>query len=105
MPRRTLWLIMAAAVISIACYERAERNPYGRWFAEIMETIDRHYVERVDDQKLFEGALQGMMSRLDDHSAFLPRAKRPSSKKRSTRNMVASASKSAWKGRKSSSRS
>jgi len=77
MPRRTLWLILAAAVISIACYERAERNPYGRWFADIMETIDRHYVERVDDQKLFEGALQGMMSRLDEHSGFLPRAEAP----------------------------
>jgi carboxyl-terminal processing protease len=73
MPRRTLWLILAAIVISMACYERAEHNPYGRWFAEAMEAVDRHYVEPVDDQKLFEGALAGMLGRLDDHSTFFPR--------------------------------
>ena len=73
MPRRTLWLILAAIVVSLACYERAEHNPYGRWFAEAMEAVDRHYVEAVDDEKLFEGALSGMLSRLDDHSTFFSR--------------------------------
>ncbi len=73
MPRRTLWIIFLVAVGSIACYERADRNPYGRWFSEVLETIDRYYVEPVDDQKLFEGALNGMIGRLDEYSAFLPR--------------------------------
>ena len=57
MPRRTLWLILAVVVVSLACYERADRNPYGRWFAHVLDAIDREYVERVDEQKLFEGAL------------------------------------------------
>ncbi len=73
MPRRTLWLIFVVVVISLACYERADRNPYGRWFSEVLDTIDRYYVEPVDDQKLFEGALDGMIGRLDEYSAFLPR--------------------------------
>src|SRR4051794_13472907 len=77
MPRRTFWLILAAIVFSTACYKRADRNPYGRWFAEVLETIDRYYVEPVDDQKLFEGALNGMVRKLDDYSAFLPRNQAP----------------------------
>jgi carboxyl-terminal processing protease len=77
MPRRSLWLIFAVVVVSLACHERAERNPYGRWFSEVMETIDRYYLEPVDDQKLFEGALDGMVHKLDDYSAFLPRSEAP----------------------------
>jgi carboxyl-terminal processing protease len=73
MPRRTLWLIFAVVIVSLACYERADRNPYGRWFAEALDTVDRYYVEPVDEQKLFEGALGGMIGRLDEYSAFLPR--------------------------------
>ncbi len=74
MPRRTLWIMLAVAVFSLACYERADHNRYGRWFSEVLETIDRHYLEPVDDQKLFEGALGGMVRSLDDYSAFLPRS-------------------------------
>ncbi len=73
MSRRTLWILFAVVVVSVACYQRAERSPYSRWFAEVMETIDRQYVEPVDNQKLFEGALRGMVGRLDDYSSFLPR--------------------------------
>ena len=55
----------------------ADHNPYGRWFSEVLETIDRQYLEPVDDQKLFEGALSGMVRKLDDYSAFLPRSETP----------------------------
>ena len=75
MPRRTLWLIVGVVVFSLVCYERADRNPYGRWFAEVLDAIDRYYVEPVDEQKLFEGALDGMLGRLDDYSAFFPRTR------------------------------
>ncbi len=77
MPRRSLWIILAVVIVSLACYERADRNPYGRWFSEVLETIDRYYLEPVDDQRLFEGALNGMVRKLDDYSAFLPRSEAP----------------------------
>lgn len=77
MPRRTFWLILAVVVVSLVCYERADRNPYGRWISEAMETIDRNYIEPVDEQKLFEGALGGMVDRLDEYSTFLPRSQAP----------------------------
>ncbi len=73
MPRRSLWLILIVTGVSLACYARAERNPYGRWLSEVMDTIDRQYIEPVDDQKLFEEAVRGIVSRLDDYSSFLPR--------------------------------
>jgi carboxyl-terminal processing protease len=73
MPRRTLWIILLASAVSLACYARAERNPYGRWISQVMDTIDRQYIEPVDNEKLFDEAMRGIVSRLDDYSSFLPR--------------------------------
>ncbi len=84
MPRRTLWLLLVIGVFSLACYERAERNPYGRWFAEVMETIDQYYVEPVDNEKLFQGALDGMVGKLDTIRRSCRAAKCGSFRKRST---------------------
>lgn len=73
MPRRTLLFILATALISYVCYQRADRNPYGHYFAEVLRHIDNSYVEAVDDQKLFDGAVDGMLGRLDDYSSFTTR--------------------------------
>lgn len=43
-----------------------------RAFAEVFERISSDYVEEVDDKKLLEGAISGMLSSLDPHSAYLP---------------------------------
>ncbi len=40
-------------------------------FAEVFERIKRDYVDPVDDHKLVENAIRGMVSGLDSHSAFL----------------------------------
>jgi carboxyl-terminal processing protease len=39
--------------------------------AEVFERIKRNYVDDVDDHKLLENAVRGMVSSLDPHSAFL----------------------------------
>jgi carboxyl-terminal processing protease len=72
MSRRNLWMIFAVSVVSLVCYSRASRNPYGRYFAQAMDTIESQYIEAVDREKLFEGAMRGMVGRLDDYSSFLP---------------------------------
>ncbi|MBU2489184.1 MAG: S41 family peptidase [Proteobacteria bacterium] len=41
-------------------------------FSEVIEMVEKNYVDDVDAQKLIEGALQGMMQSLDPHSSFLP---------------------------------
>lgn len=43
-----------------------------RAFAEVFERVSSDYVEEVDDKKLLEGAISGMLSSLDPHSAYLP---------------------------------
>lgn len=78
MPRRNLQILFAVAMISAACYAKADsayRSHYGRMFAtfvDVLEQIDRHYVEQVDERNLFEGALEGAVSRLDEYSAYIP---------------------------------
>jgi carboxyl-terminal processing protease len=40
-------------------------------FTLVLEIVNQKYVDRVDRQKLIEGALQGMLSSLDDYSQFM----------------------------------
>ncbi|MBZ2189240.1 S41 family peptidase [Alcanivorax sp. JB21] len=42
-----------------------------RIFAEVMERIRATYVEEIDDRKLLESAIRGMLLELDPHSAYL----------------------------------
>ena len=73
MPRRTLILMTVAILLAVACHLRADRQPYGRYLSEILDLIDQNYVEPVDDEKLFEGAVEGMLNQLDEHSSFITR--------------------------------
>ena len=40
-------------------------------FSEVYSRVKRSYVEEVDDKKLISGAISGMLSSLDPHSAYL----------------------------------
>lgn len=40
-------------------------------FSDILDTIEKNYVDPVDSKKLIRGAIQGMLSSLDPHSSFL----------------------------------
>ncbi len=41
-------------------------------FGDIFERIRAQYVEKVDDKKLIEAAINGMLTSLDPHSSYLP---------------------------------
>ena len=43
-----------------------------RAFVEVFERVSHDYVDAIDDKKLLEGAISGMLSSLDPHSAYLP---------------------------------
>jgi carboxyl-terminal processing protease len=75
MSYRNLLLLFTTAVISYACYVRAEQNPYARHVAAGFSVIDRWALEDAPDQELFNGAMHGMVSVLhrygDQHSEFV----------------------------------
>lgn len=41
-------------------------------FTDVLDFIEKQYVDKVDTGKLIEKAIQGMVQSLDPHSAFLP---------------------------------
>lgn len=71
MPLRNLLVIIFAAVISMACYEKAQRNRFASTITEAMNIIQDNYVEDVDTRKLFESAMDGMVGGLDPYSSFI----------------------------------
>src|SRR5688500_11390664 len=71
MPRANLTAIFFTALISFICYQAQDRNPYGRYFAEIMEHVEERYVEEVNSERLFAAAVNGMLGKLDENSMYI----------------------------------
>ncbi len=71
MPRRNLNLILALTVVGLLC--AAKVSPEGRVLTFAMNQISLRYLwkEELDQQRLLEGALEGMVSRLDENSAYI----------------------------------
>ena len=73
MPRRNLFVLFAAALVSLACYQTADRNPLGRYFSDVADLIEHRYVNNVDRATLWSGAVKGMLSELGDpYSEYFP---------------------------------
>src|SRR5689334_20346877 len=64
MPRRNYLLIIGAIIVSLMCYRAADPMP--RPFSEAASAIERRYVDRVDRDALWAGAVRGMISQLGD---------------------------------------
>ncbi len=76
MPRRSLQIIAVALAVWLACQARlglAQRSRAGRMVVEALAQIEARYLEPVDQEHLLDGALTGVMSRLDQYSAYLNR--------------------------------
>ena len=69
MPRRNFYWLLGLTVVSLICAGKVSR--YGRVLSYALEQIDQRALEPVDEQSVFEGAVDGMMARLDDYSAYL----------------------------------
>lgn len=71
MPIRNAVAIIATVIISLVCYEKASRNRFMSTMSHAMEIIEENYVEPVERRKLFENAMQGMVSGLDEYSEYI----------------------------------
>jgi carboxyl-terminal processing protease len=71
MPLRNLTVIFVTAVFSLICYQKAEHNRYASSVAEAMRLVEDFYVEEVDSRELFENAMRGMVTGLDQYSTYI----------------------------------
>jgi carboxyl-terminal processing protease len=62
------------AVVSFARQSRSG-NLYQeiQRFNEVLHAVSKYYVEEVDNQKLINGAIAGMLETLDPHSVYIPK--------------------------------
>jgi carboxyl-terminal processing protease len=78
MPLRNLLILLGAMSLSVVCYVKAPGNRYANLMAQGIRLVTAHSVHETTDRDLFEHAMAGMLSGLDEYSQFLPpRALRP----------------------------
>ncbi|WP_340646852.1 S41 family peptidase [Phenylobacterium sp.] len=54
-----------------AAQPRAKTYKMLELFGDVLDTVERQYVTEVDDKKLIEAAIDGMLTSLDPHSGYL----------------------------------
>lgn len=72
MPRRNLRVLFLALLLCMLCAPRVSRSSRVLWFA--IRHIQSRYLTQVDEDRLFQGAMAGMTSVLDDYSTYIPPA-------------------------------
>jgi carboxyl-terminal processing protease len=81
-PRQRSWyfgpVILLTLVVGIFLGKGWERTGHAteayeelRTFSEVLTKVQKHYVEPVKVKELVEGAIRGMLSTLDPHSAYM----------------------------------
>ncbi len=75
MPVRNLQILFALSLVCMACYLQAQRMKYAGKIGSAIQKIQDHYVEEVDPQQLYMAAMQGLVSKLDQFSEFIPPVK------------------------------
>ncbi len=60
-------------IIGIADKNSAQDNPYEKLkiFTDILKIVENNYVEEVDQEELYNGAIWGMLRNLDSHSSYM----------------------------------
>ena len=71
MPIRNLIVLLFFGAASTACYFKSQHNRYAATLAHAMTIIQENYVDEIDARKLFEGAMDGMVGKLDKYSAYV----------------------------------
>ena len=71
MPLRNLIILAATVPIALLCSQKASHSRYAAVLSDAMEQIQDRYVEPIGRRELFEGAMQGMVGRLDPYSAYI----------------------------------
>jgi len=71
MPKRNILLLLAACLVCLTAWGVRERSGPARRFGEVIEAIERSALERPPADELFTAAVDAVVGRLDEHSAYL----------------------------------
>ena len=71
MPLRNIVIIAITAVFSIACFGVAAKSRFANLFAEALDVVDREALLEIPQAELFDAAMNGMLSGLDEHSRYI----------------------------------
>jgi carboxyl-terminal processing protease len=71
LPKRNLFVLLLLLAVAAAAWLARERNADGRRLGELLSTIEASYLEPMDRGSLFDAAVAGVFSRLDEHSTFV----------------------------------
>ncbi|MCA9212306.1 MAG: S41 family peptidase [Planctomycetales bacterium] len=74
MPLRNLTILLLTALVCIVCRVEAARNRYAAEISWVLDTIGEKYIEEVNERKLFEAGVHGIMEELDPYSSYMPPA-------------------------------
>ena len=72
MPVRNIQILLLVMFVSVACCVQAERLKYAGKIGYAIGLIEQNYVDEVDPRDLYVAAMEGIVSRLDQNSAFIP---------------------------------
>ena len=72
MPVRNIQILLLVMFVSVACCVQAERLKYAGKIGYAIGLIEQNYVDEIDPQELYVAAMHGIVSRLDQNSAFIP---------------------------------
>ena len=66
MPHRNIRILLVAVITAYACFVRADHNPYARHVVRAYNEIDGHALYRLSGQQLLDGAVSGMIAKLNE---------------------------------------
>ena len=72
MTPRNLSLLLLAASSCAVCAVKANQSRYAGILNEALHIVSSEYVRPVEEKLLFERAMHGMLTELDDNSSFVP---------------------------------
>jgi carboxyl-terminal processing protease len=71
MPRRNLLVLIVVTLLALVCHDHVQKNPYGRVLADAIATIEKRALEPIEATQLFQRAMEGLVDRIDDNSAYV----------------------------------
>lgn len=72
MYRRNLLLLSLVLPTCLLAWVASDRSGQGKRFAEVARIVSQRYIEPIEQERLFEAAMNGLFAALDENSSYIP---------------------------------